>query len=130
MGLLSRSLGLMKDKEPVKEDCRKFEAELANDIWQSDVMRGPMVLVEGRMRKSYLIAFIDDHSRLIPYARFYLSEGVSSYLDALERPFVKRGLPRKLYVDNGAAFRSHRLEQVCASLGVALIHARPEIIKT
>jgi len=35
------------------------------------------------------------------------------------------GLARKLYVDNGSAFRSHHLEQVTASLGIALIHARP-----
>ena len=32
--------GLM-DKSPKPEDRRKFEAELVNDIWQSDVMHGP-----------------------------------------------------------------------------------------
>jgi hypothetical protein len=57
-------------------DRRKFEAELPNDIWQSDVMHGPYVMVEGRRRKTYLIAFIDDHSRLIPHAAFYLSENL------------------------------------------------------
>jgi hypothetical protein len=36
-----------------------------------------------------------------------------------------RGLPRKIYTDNGAAFRSHHLEHVTASLGIALLHARP-----
>jgi len=63
----------MKLPESQKQDRRKFEAELPNDIWQSDVMHGPMVTEGDRKRKSYLIAFIDDHSRLIPYARFYLS---------------------------------------------------------
>jgi len=29
-----------------------------------------------------------------------------------------RGIPRKLYVDNGSAFRSHHLEHICASLGM------------
>ena len=106
-------------------DRRKFEAELPNDIWQSDVMHGPMVTVEERKRKSYLIAFIDDHSRLIPYARFYLSENLASFLDAFEKALLKRGLPRKLYVDNGAAYRSKQLEHITASLGIALIHARP-----
>ncbi|MBF0497435.1 MAG: DDE-type integrase/transposase/recombinase [Deltaproteobacteria bacterium] len=117
--------GLMQAKAHQPEDRRKFEAELANDIWQSDVMHGPMVKVGDKMRKTYLIAFLDDHSRLVPHGEFYLSEALNSYLDALEKALLKRGLPRKLYVDNGAAFRSHHLEQVCASLGIALIHARP-----
>jgi transposase InsO family protein len=116
---------LMKPPEGQNQDRRKFEAELPNDIWQSDVMHGPMVTVGERKRKSYLIAFIDDHSRLIPYARFYLSEKLTSFLDAFEKALLKRGLPRKLYVDNGAAYRSKHLEHITASLGIALIHARP-----
>lgn len=116
---------LMKPPEGQKQDRRKFEAELPNDIWQSDVMHGPMVSVGERQRKSYLIAFIDDHSRLIAYARFYLSEKLTSFLDAFEKALLKRGLPRKLYVDNGAAYRSKHLEHITASLGIALIHARP-----
>jgi putative transposase len=116
---------LMKSSEGPHPDRRKFEAELPNDIWQSDVMHGPMVTVGERKRKSYLIAFIDDHSRLIPYARFYLSENLASFLDAFEKALLKRGLPRKLYVDNGSAYRSKQLEHITASLGIALIHARP-----
>jgi transposase InsO family protein len=107
------------------QDRRKFEAELPNDIWQSDVMHGPKVMVGDRRRKSYLIAFIDDHSRLVPYARFYLSERLVSFLDAFEKALLKRGLPRKLYVDNGGAYRSKHLEHITASLGIALIHSSP-----
>ena len=119
------SNGLMKMTRPAPEDRRKFEAELPNDLWQSDCMHGPMVEHEGRKRKTYLLAFIDDHSRLVPHAEFYLSESVESFLKALQDALSTRGLPRKLYTDNGSAFRSHHLEHVCASLGIALIHARP-----
>jgi putative transposase len=105
-------------------DRRKFEAELPNDIWQSDVMHGPAVMVDGRGRKAYLIAFIDDHSRLVPFAGFYLSENLAAFLSAFEQALLKRGLPRKLYVDNGSAYRSHQLEHICAQLAIALIHAR------
>lgn len=116
--------GLMR-KEEIQEDRRKFEAELPNDIWQSDCMHGPMVSVEGKKKKAYLFAFLDDMSRLITYAEFYLNERVESYSDALRKALKKRGLPRKLYVDNGSAFRSHLLEHATASLGIALIHSRP-----
>jgi putative transposase len=106
-------------------DRRKFEAELPNDLWQSDVMHGPLVTGAPRQKKSYLIAFIDDHSRLVPYAQFYLSENLNAFLDAFEKALLKRGLPRKLYTDNGSAFRSKHLEHTTASLGIALVHARP-----
>jgi hypothetical protein len=88
-------------------------------------MHGPKVDVEGRMRKTYLLAFLDDHSRLLPHAQFYLSERLGSYLDALEQALAKRGLPRKLYLDNGPAFRSKHLQHITASLGIALIHSSP-----
>jgi transposase InsO family protein len=122
--LLKRE-GLMHPSEHPAIDRRRFEAQLPNDLWQSDVMHGPSVLLDGKNRKSYLIAFIDDMSRLICHAQFYRSENLNSYLDALRQALLTRGLPRKLYVDNGPAFRSFHLHQITASLGIALIHAKP-----
>jgi len=116
---------LMSSEASKPVDRRKFEAELPNDLWQSDVMHGPKMDVNVRRKKTYLIAILDDHSRLIVYARFYLSENLASYLNALENALARRGLPRKLYVDNGAAFRSHHLQYITASLAITLIHARP-----
>jgi transposase InsO family protein len=116
---------LMQPSVLLPEDRRKFEAELPNDLWQSDVMHGPKINVAERMRKTYLIAIIDDHSRLITHGQFYLSEALASYLEAFENALAQRGLPRKLYVDNGAAFRSRHLEYISAALGIALIHSKP-----
>lgn len=115
--------GLMDESHPV--DRRRFEAELPNDLWQSDCLHGPKVLHEGKTRKTYLFAFIDDMSRLIPHAGFYLHERLPSYLDAFVKALAKRGLPRKLYVDNGPSFRSQLLHHASASLGIALIHSKP-----
>lgn len=123
VGRLFKVHGLTPEAPPA--DRRRFESELPNDLWQSDALHGPKVVHEGRMRKTYLFAFIDDMSRLIPHAEFYLSERLPSYLDAVKKAISKRGLPRKLYVDNGSAFRSQLLHHACASLGIALIHSKP-----
>ena len=117
--------GLSGRRARAPTDRRRFEAEYPNDLWQSDVLHGPSVLVDGKQRKSYLIAFIDDHSRLLPHAEFYLSERLASWLDAFRQALLTRGLPRKLYVDNGPLFRSKHLERICASLGIALSHTPP-----
>lgn len=117
--------GLLSAPEEAPKDRRRFEAELPNDLWQSDMMYGPLVQVEGRKRKTFLFAFLDDMSRLVPHAQFYVSEALESYLDCLCQALLKRGLPRRLYVDNGPAFRSQPLSQITASLGIALVHCPP-----
>jgi putative transposase len=120
-----KSQGLLERGPQPVADRRRFEAECPNDLWQSDMMYGPAVQLEGRQRKTFLFAFLDDMSRLVPHAQFYLNEGLESYLDCLRQALLRRGLPRRLYVDNGPAFRSQHLAQITASLGVALIHSTP-----
>ncbi|CAO0821564.1 transposase [Desulfarculales bacterium] len=86
-------------------------------------MHGPLLRVGDKRRKSYLFAFIDNMSRRIVHAEFYLSEGLATYLQALRQALFKRGLSREPYLDNGPAFRSHHLEEITASLGTALVHS-------
>jgi len=109
----------------VPSDRRRFEAELPNDLWQSDALHGPKVIEDGRLRQSFLFALIDDHSRLVLFAKAYFSERLESFQDCLIEALARRGLPRKLYVDNGAAFRNHALRYACGRLGIALLHATP-----
>jgi len=107
-------------------DRRRFAFQQAGELWMSDVMHGPSVVVgERTKRKSYLIAFIDDATRVIPYAAFALEENTAAFLPVLKQAILRRGLPQRLYVDNGANYRSQHLALVCAKLGLALIHARP-----
>jgi transposase InsO family protein len=107
-------------------DRRRFAFAQAGELWMSDVMHGPSVLVGDRTkRKTYLVAFIDDATRVIPYAAFTLSENTAAFLPVLKQALLRRGLPQRLYVDNGANYRSQHLALVCAKLGTALIHARP-----
>ncbi len=119
--------GLMKKQpdDPTSKDRRRFEYESAGDLWMSDVMYGPRIRDARHQRQTYLIAFIDDATRVVPYAAFTFSEGAVTYLSVLEQAVRRRGIPKRLYVDNGAAFRSKQLAVVCAKLGIALIHAKP-----
>ena len=84
--LTAKGLADRPDSSP--KDRRKFEAEHPNDLWQSDVLHGPSVTVDGKQRKTYMIAFIDDMTRLIPYAAFYLHERLSIFWT----PYARRSL--------------------------------------
>jgi putative transposase len=122
---LSRHGLMARIQEPTSKDRRRFAFENANELWMSDVMHGPSVFEARRKRKSYLLALLDDATRVVPYAAFALAENVSAFLPVLSQAVRRRGIPKRLYVDNGAAYRSHHLALVCAKLGVTLIHARP-----
>ena len=124
--LLSRE-GLMikRTDQPLGVDRRRFAFKFAGELWMSDVMHGPKVSAGRQRHKTYLIAFIDDATRVIPYAAFAHGENTVAFLPVFKQALIRRGLPQRLFVDNGANYRSQQLALVCAKLGIALIHARP-----
>ena len=99
----------------------RFEAAAVGDLWTGDALHGPVIAG----RKTYLFAFIDDHSRALVGYRFGLSEDVVRLEVALRAALGARGIPRRCYVDNGSAFVSKPLMRALASLGIALVHSRP-----
>lgn len=117
--------GLTKKQAAPSKDHRRFSYQHAGELFMSDVMHGPAIKTAGgRKRKTYLIAFIDDATRVVPYAAFTHSENTAAFLEVLKQAVLRRGIPMRLFVDNGSAFRSHHLSLVCAKLGITLIHAR------
>jgi transposase InsO family protein len=123
---LSRAGLMRRDGDGGAEgDRRRFAFPNAGDLWMSDVMHGPSVTVGGnKRRKAYLIAFLDDATRVVPFAAFTLAENTTAFLPVLKQAVMRRGLPKRLFVDNGSAYRGHHLALVCAKLGITLIHAR------
>ena len=104
---------------------RSFEAEHAGDIWYGDVMHGPMIQSPDGQRKVYLVSLMDDASRLLAHSAFCHAETALDIEGVLKQAVLKRGLPKKLIVDNGAAYRSLSLQGICARLGIRLIYSRP-----
>lgn len=109
--------------EPVER--RSFVAAHAGDIWYGDVMHGPKVLVEGKLRKAYLVSFMDDASRLITHSAFCPAETALEVEGVLKQALLKRGVPIRLVIDNGSAYRAATLQAVCARLEIRLIYCRP-----
>ena len=123
--LLAREGFFDRDADRPATDRRRFAYRYAGELWMSDVMHGPAVPDGRRRRKTYLVAFIDDATRVVPHAAFAFSENTAAFLPVLKQALMRRGLPDRLYVDNGAGYRSRHLALVCAKLGIALIHAKP-----
>ena len=99
----------------------RFEAADPNELWCGDALHGPRV----GDRKTYLFAFLDDHSRLATGYRFGFAEDTVRLAVALKPALAARGVPAGIYVDNGSAFVDAWLLRACAKLGVRLVHSAP-----
>jgi transposase InsO family protein len=99
----------------------RFEAADCNERWVGDALHGPKVAG----RKTYLFAFLDDHSRLAVGYRFGFAEDTVRLAAALQPALSSRGVPASVYVDNGSAFVDNWLLRACAVLGIRLLHSRP-----
>lgn len=106
-------------------DRRAFVMENANDCWQADTSHGPYLTINGKKTLTYLIAIIDDASRLIVGARFYYNDNSYNLQDIFKSAIKKYGVPKKLFVDNGTTYKNDQFNIICANLGLVLIHARP-----
>jgi transposase InsO family protein len=99
----------------------RFEAQRPNELWTGDALHGPVIAG----RKTYLFAFLDDHSRAVPGHRWGYAEDTVRLAAALRPALAARGVPEGIYVDNGSAFVDAWLLRACAKLGIKLIHSTP-----
>lgn len=53
------------------KERKRFAYDKINVLWQSDVMYGPYLKQGKKKKQTYLIAFIDDASRLVTSSKFH-----------------------------------------------------------
>lgn len=107
---------------------KRFEREHPNSLWQGDAMVGPWLPdpnAPGKKRRAHLFCFLDDHSRLVPYAEFFFDEALPRLERVLKVAILRRGLPKAIYVDNGKVYAAHQFEAACAALGIRKLHTAP-----
>ena len=104
---------------------RAFRFEHPNDSWQTDTTQGPYIIIKGVKYKTYIIAFIDDHSRLIVGARAFFKDNAINMQSVFKEAIRLYGVPKQLYADNGGPYSNKQLSIICARLGVNLKNARP-----
>jgi transposase InsO family protein len=107
---------------------RRFERQHVNDLWQGDAMFGPWLPDPdrpGKKRRTHLFCFLDDHSRLVPFAQFFFDEALPRMERVLKVGILRRGLPKAIYVDNGMVYSSTQFGAACATLGIQRIKTAP-----
>jgi len=83
---------------------QRFSYEFINELWQADVMYGPRIRDGRKKRDTYLICFLDDASRLIPYSGFAFAMDFLTLRQFLKEAVQRRGKPKMLYTDNAKIY--------------------------
>lgn len=112
------------DQETTKQLRLSFAMQYANELWQADTMYGPSIKQSnGSWKKTFLIAFIDDASRVITHGEFFYRDNTENMIEAFKSALFKRGKPDRLYFDNGSNYKSKEILQACLRLDIHLSHA-------
>ena len=106
---------------------KRFERDIANDLWQIDATR--VVLVDDT--ETWVVDLIDDHSRYLLAAIAGPRAAGDLAWDAFETAASRYGLPRQVLSDNGLIFtgRLHGVEVMFEKslndLGVEMVNSAP-----
>jgi len=106
--------GVQRAEERLEDrEVRSYEARSPNALWHLDFHSGTkrVLNAKGEYVTPHLLGVLDDHSRLCCHLQWYLSETAEDLIHALCQAFQKRGLPRALLTDNGAAMTADETKQ-------------------
>ena len=109
------------DGEPfVARETRSYEVTHVHGLWHLDFHEGsrPVLAADGQWQKPQLLGVLDDRSRLCCHLQWYLEETAEALIHALSQAFQKRGLPRALLTDNGAAMIAAETAEGLERLGI------------
>jgi transposase InsO family protein len=101
-------------------EVRSYEAEYVGSLWHLDFHHGSLKVLtsRGRWQRPLALGILDDHSRLCCHLQWYLSETAEDLVHGLSQAIQKRGLPRALLTDNGAAMIADEVTQGLLRLGI------------
>jgi transposase InsO family protein len=105
----------------------RFEAQLPNQCWQSDVTEWKLADGSGVS----IVNFLDDYSRLLLTSTAFGVATGSGVLEQFRRTADRWGLPAALLTDNGCVYTtwhrggSNALQTELLGLGIEFKHSRP-----
>lgn len=100
---------------------QRWEQRYANALWQADTSAGiwlPDPTNPKKAKRTRLISFIDDASRVCTHAEFYWDEKLPSLVDCFRKALLKRGKPDRLLCDNAFIYHSNTMKLMCAQLRI------------
>lgn len=108
------------DTPRTPREVRSYEMMHAHALWHLDFHDGSRKVLcpSGEWKTPMLLGVIDDYSRIACHLQWYLDETCESLVHGLCQALQKRGLPRALMTDNGAAMIAAETTSGLERLGI------------
>ena len=113
-------------KATPNRDMRRYERPHINEVWCGDSSFGPKLTDrDGRKRRVYIIALLDDASRMVTGIDIFYHDNFVNLMSVLKSAVAKYGRPKILNFDNGKSYRNKQMELLAARIGTTLSYCQP-----
>lgn len=101
-------------------EVRSYEADYVLGLWHLDFHHGSLKVLTpaGQWVRPLLLGILDDHSRLVCHLQWYYDETAETLVHGFCQALQRRGLPRALMTDNGAAMQADEFRSGLHALGI------------
>lgn len=125
LSTVNRVVNSIPKEQTNAEPMYRYELEHINEVWCGDSSHGPYLYRDKAKVKLYIIALIDDASRLITAARIFEADNTINLLSTMKLAVSKYGKPKRFNFDNGSNYKNTQINIVTARLGVGVHYCRP-----
>lgn len=115
----------IRNNYKVKKEMRRYEKEHINDLWCGDSSVGPYIKINGKKEKIYMIALIDDASRMIVGIKVFLNDNFVNLMSVMKSAISKYGKPKYFNFDNGSPYKNEQMSLLAARIGTVIRYCEP-----
>lgn len=114
-----------ENKHTNNKDMRRYERAHINEVWCGDSCYGPYLKVDGKKKRVYIIALIDDASRYIVGIDISFHDNFVNLMSVMKTAITRYGRPKVLNFDNGASYKNKQMELLAARVGTTISYCVP-----
>jgi transposase InsO family protein len=115
----------LEEKITTNKDMRRYEREHINEVWCGDSSVGPYLKVDGKKKRTYIIALIDDASRMIVGIDIFFNDNFINLMSVMKTAVTRYGRPKILNFDNGASYKNKQIDLLAARIGSVIHYNQP-----
>ena len=106
-------------------EMKRYECPDINMVWCGDSSVGPYLKINGKKKKTWIIALLDDASRYIVGIDIFFEDNYINLMAVIRSAVIKYGKPKKFNFDNGSNYKCNQMNLLAARMGSAIYYNPP-----
>ncbi len=115
----------IKNNYTTHKDMKRYERAHINEVWCGDSSVSLYLNIDGKKKRTYIIALIDDSSRYVVGADVFFNDNFVNLMSVLKTSVTRYGRPKILNFDNGSTYKNKQIQLLAARIGTTLNYCAP-----